>query len=481
MRLDWEGASGEASPPASPHAARAAVLREWVAFVRRSLDQGASRSSACLSRALQQRNPRTTGFVELSDAREQMHKNKFVVSDAAYIAHVLGRSLVEPHVSDSRLGNERPTTSTAISAAVSSSPRPGAAASASASASEGEGEGEGGGGGDASSRSSEDAAEEESEAAAAVRMAAARAAAGAAVLADADVDGARRFSGLVLRHYWDLDPLCARFDLVPRSVYNRYKRGGHIVIAPRAANRGIGLWRLHSRTAVQRAFGAAALSRARTIEIRGLWRSVTNGEILRDANLPYQGVSLRPSSWELNPSYELLALHLIHGLMDPHAKGRFLAVQWRSEDWQKQVRGGASAAAAPDALRPCAQWAVQRILSEMRQRNLSEAFLATDLRGGASGTYATGAAQADALRMLHRAVPSMRNERLRSFIDAIPDAGVRANLESAICLKATAMLATTGRCRVCGRARRCAKMSSAFGHYIVERRKTFMRPTEPLF
>jgi hypothetical protein len=43
------------------------------------------------------------------------------------------------------------------------------------------------------------------------------------------------------------------------------------------------------------------------------------------------------------------------------------------------------------------------------------------------------------------------------------------------------MLATTGRCRVCGRAKRCAKMSSAFGHYIVERRKTFMRPTEPLF
>ena len=511
MRLDWT------SSRTSARAARAAVLKVWVAHVRRQLDLGAARASTCASRLLQPRAPRTTGFIELSDAREQMHKNKFVVSDALYIAHVLGRALVEPHVSDSRLGNERPTSSSAVSAsaasaaafAVSSAVAASAAANAPSAATVNTGTGTGtdaaartepsgveAGGGSAgkelddttavAARSSEDTAEEEAEAAADARAAAARASAAAAsaaadsaALADADQDGARRFSGLVLRHYWDLEPLCARFDLVPRAVYNRYKRGGHVVVAPREANRGIGLWRLHSRAAVQRAFGGAG--RARTIEIKGMWRSVTNTEALRDATLPYQGVPLRPSSWELNPAYELLALTLIHGLMDPEANGRFLAVQWRSEDWQKQVRGGASAAAAPDALRPCAQWAAARIKAEMAKHNLTEAFLATDLRGGASGTYATGAAQADALRVLHRAVPSMRNERLRAFLDAIPDAGVRANLETAICLKATAMLATTGRCKSCGHARRCAKMSSAFGHYIVERRKTFMRPTEPLF
>ena len=83
--------------------------------------------------------------------------------------------------------------------------------------------------------------------------------------------------------------------------------------------------------------------------------------------------------------------------------------------------------------------------------------------------------------MLHRAVPSMRHTELRAFIDAIPDAGVRANVETAIVLKATAMLATTIRCKQCHRARRCAKLSSAFGQYIVERRKAFYRPVEPLF
>jgi hypothetical protein len=117
----------------------------------------------------------------------------------------------------------------------------------------------------------------------------------------------------------------------------------------------------------------------------------------------------------------------------------------------------------------------------MRKHNLSEAFLATDLRVGASGTYISGRAQESALRLLHRAVPTMRHAKLRAFIDAIPDAGVRANLETAICLKATAMLATTIRCKQCARARRCAKLSSAFGHYIVERRKAFHRPVEPLF
>ena len=117
----------------------------------------------------------------------------------------------------------------------------------------------------------------------------------------------------------------------------------------------------------------------------------------------------------------------------------------------------------------------------MRKYALTEAFLATDLRVGASGTYIAGKAQAEALRVLYRAVPRMRNTKLRAFIDAIPDAGVRANLETAICLKATAMLATTIRCRNCAHARRCAKLSSAFGHYIVERRSAYARLTEPLF
>jgi hypothetical protein len=70
---------------------------------------------------------------------------------------------------------------------------------------------------------------------------------------------------------------------------------------------------------------------SKTIEIRGMWRSVTNAEALRIGHaLPYQGVSLRPSTWELNPGYELIAVQLIAGLMDPSAGGRFLAVQWRS-------------------------------------------------------------------------------------------------------------------------------------------------------
>ena len=122
-----------------------------------------------------------------------------------------------------------------------------------------------------------------------------------------------------------------------------------------------------------------------------------------------------------------------------------------------------------------------RVTADGRRYDFQLSNLATDLRGGASGTYITGAAQTEALRILYDAVPRLRNTKLREFVDAIPDAGVRANVETAICLKATAMLATTGSCHNCAHAKRCAKMSSAFGHYIVERRKAFLRPTEPLF
>ena len=75
----------------------------------------------------------------------------------------------------------------------------------------------------------------------------------------------------------------------------------------------------------------------------------------------------------------------------------------------------------------------------------------------------------------------MRPADAAQVLSQMKAAGVRANVETAICLKATAMLATTGSCHNCGHARRCAKMSSAFGHYIVQRRKAFLRPTDPLF
>jgi len=42
------------------------------------------------------------------NAREQMHKSKFVAFDALFIASALGRALIEPHVADSRLGEKRP-------------------------------------------------------------------------------------------------------------------------------------------------------------------------------------------------------------------------------------------------------------------------------------------------------------------------------------------------------------------------------------
>ena len=190
-------------PRLAPRPVRpAAVLKVWVAHVRRRRS-GRREGVTCASRLLQPRAPHATGFIELSDAREQMHKNKFVVSDALYIAHVLGRALVEPHVSDSRLGNERPTSSSAVSAsaasaaafAVSSAVAASAAANAPSAATVNTGTGTGtdaaartepsgveAGGGSAgkelddttavAARSSEDTAEEEAEAAADARAAA---------------------------------------------------------------------------------------------------------------------------------------------------------------------------------------------------------------------------------------------------------------------------------------------------------------------
>ena len=86
------------------------------------------------------------GYVVLRGGGEQMHKAKFVVADALYIAHVLGRTLVEPRVAHARL----------------------------ASPANGSGRTRGGG-------------------------------------------GAR----LALHHYFDLQPLCARFALLPARDFER--------------------------------------------------------------------------------------------------------------------------------------------------------------------------------------------------------------------------------------------------------------------
>jgi hypothetical protein len=177
----------------SSAATRAAVLREWVAFSRRRLDLGAARASSCAGRVLQPRSARTQTFLEVSEAREQMHKNKFVVSDALYIAHVLGRALVEPMVSNSRLGEERPEQTVQIRASsrIEDLRRPeqtvqirassriedlrrladadatnGADASRDGSGEADGGEGEGGGDGSNAKRSGEEASEEEAEEAA---------------------------------------------------------------------------------------------------------------------------------------------------------------------------------------------------------------------------------------------------------------------------------------------------------------------------
>lgn len=99
---------------------------------------------------------------------------------------------------------------------------------------------------------------------------------------------AKVFARLGLRHYWDLQPLCERFDLVPTSVRHRLRGGGYVVITPRKRHRGIGLWRLHTKGAVVRAF--KPVMRSRTIEIKGLWRSLSNREVLREeTTLPYYG------------------------------------------------------------------------------------------------------------------------------------------------------------------------------------------------
>ena len=203
------------------------------------------------------------------------------------------------------------------------------------------------------------------------------------------------------------------------------------MVRPRASNDGIGAFRLRSERAVQQAFGE--LRHVHLIELRGWRRSVTNNEAERKT-LRYQGVTMRPSAWELNPGYEQIAAALIGGAMAPRARGRYLAVQWRTEDWQAQMRkrrgGRAENASHPRAMVQCARWAAERVAETMAAHGLTEVILATDLRKGSSGTYAHGAAQEAALATLEEAVPALRATRLRGLIDGIADSGVRASHQS---------------------------------------------------
>ena len=119
------------------------VRAGWLEEVHAQLRLGWLSAQACRQRAQQPRYS-SQRFVSVVAAREQMHKNKFVVMDALYIARVLGRALIEPGVHNSRLGEQ----------------------------------------------------------------------------------SRNRSHRLYLRHYWDLEPLCRRFDIVPLALYARHVRAG---------------------------------------------------------------------------------------------------------------------------------------------------------------------------------------------------------------------------------------------------------------
>ena len=138
-------------------------------------------------------------------------------------------------------------------------------------------------------------------------------------------------------------------------------------------------------------------------------------------------------------------MSLIDATLPPAARGRYLAVQWRTEDWHVPYGRGrhANASAAPKlnhtaaaALLECAGWAAERVLETMAQHRLTEVVLATDLRRGSSGTYDHSDAQEAALSALEAAVPALRATRRRWLLDGIPDTGVRASVETAICTQA---------------------------------------------
>ena len=417
------------------------LLKEWSALVRQRLEEGWRRAKAC--RAATKRTDRHEQYVALMGVGEQMHKAKFVVSDALYIARVLGRVLVEPRVEHSRL------------------------------------------------------------------------------VGVPNVSAGTQPARLALHHYFDLQPLCAQHRMVAARAFERDRQlrtmwDDAVVVQPRRGRAFPGGWRLHTEEAVRTEFAHAR--GARLLVLRGLWRSVTNDEIADERRaLPHAGLArpMRPADWEPNPGYAAIARQLLAAFAGPATGGGsrgeggssghgggVLAIQWRSEDWEKNVPGrevgGKDNASAPaGTLLRCALWAARRARAVMAAEaarsgggggggggvGVGLVFVATDLRSSASGTYLgprRGTALA-ALRRLERALPAARSPRLRAFIDAIPDAGVRAGVEAAVCVEAKLLLSTTDACDDCAKARRCSKMSSAFGRHIIDRRRAYGRASMALF
>ena len=386
--------------------------------MRAHLDAHADASGSCAAREAPLPASTRKYFV-LGGGAEQMHKNNFVVSDALFIPRSLGRVLLEPAVAHSHLATANETLGL----------------------------------------------------------------------------GGRR---LYLRHYYDLTPLCARFELLRPTRLAAARRRELLVTAAVVRARGgghPGSWRLHTTAAVRAAFAHA--EGARLLVLEGAWRSLPNDErALRDegAPLPYEGVALTASVWEPNAAYAPLA-RLVLGATSSAAAaagavGGLLAVQWRSEDWQYNLArgggggGGGGNVSDPSSLLPCARAAAASINRALRAKGpFAHAFLATDLRAGASGSYAgvRSSPARNALRVLEAAVPALRNGRRRALLAATGDRGVAACLESAIAVGAAFALATTERCDDCERARRCSKMSSAFGRALVARRLAYDRPSAPLF
>ena len=408
------------------------LLKEWSALVRQRLEEGWRRATAC--RAVTRRAERHDRYVALMGVGEQMHKAKFVVSDALYIARALGRVLVEPRVEHSRL------------------------------------------------------------------------------VGVPNVSAGAQPARLALHHYFDLQPLCSQHRMVAARAFERDRQlramwDGAVVVQPRRGRAFPGGWRLHTEEAVRAEFAHAR--GARLLVLRGMWRSVTNDEIADEQRaLPHAGLAqpMRPADWEPNPGYAAIARQLLAAFAGGGGGGGghgggVLAIQWRSEDWEKNVPGrevgGKDNASAPaGTLLRCALWAARRAKSAIEAEaarggsggsggggGIGLVFVATDLRSSASGTYLgprRGAALA-ALRRLERALPAARSPRLRAFIDAIPDAGVRAGVEAAVCVEAKLLLSTTDACDDCAKARRCSKMSSAFGRHIIDRRRAYGRASMALF
>eukprot|EP00966_Prymnesium_polylepis_P256899 5934197-Prymnesium_polylepis.1 len=173
---------------------RQTLQTEWAALVRQRLEEGWRTARACHRRATQRRPP-DERFVLLEGGSEQMHKNKFVVMDALFIARSLGRVLVEPRVRHSRLTSAN------------------------------------------------------------------RSAAGS----------------LALHHYWDLQPICERLDLMPVRQFSR--KGDRAALWrdvahfwPKRGRAYAGGWRLHTVAAVRGAFRRA--EGARLLVLHDAWRSV---------------------------------------------------------------------------------------------------------------------------------------------------------------------------------------------------------------